>query len=798
VKAGSLFAGIGGFELAALRLGWRIVWASEIEPFALRVHGLRFGADVRRVGDVAAWEPDPVEDAVDVLMAGWPCQDLSVASLRAGLKGERSGLFFEVVRLARILRPRWLLLENVPGLFSSPPGPFGGRDFTAVLAALDGLGYGLAWRVLDAQFLGVPQRRRRVFLVGRLGAECPASLLFEPEGVPRDPAAGGEARARIAAGAVSRALSRVGGGDDPGANKGAAIVVGPLTSRPGSGYPGTDEARGGHVVAATPSAEGPVSPPLRCHYGKDWNSPSNPSGPLIVNVEHGLAPHGSLEGAALAPPLGAGEHKGKTVVAGAVSSKWAKGPGGPAGDEAYNLVVADPVTARPYADRGAADERRIVADPVCANEQRTYQHCGKHFRTRNVVVAPPAFEEAEGADDDALGADVADTVEADGPGAGADPGAAPAGRPVPDLGGGPAGDAGRGDGPDGGDGQLVLFPRLPGALPRAQDEPGVLAGEDPPERAARSAGGAPAPGDGVPRADVVDARGARLVPGPAPTLRDGGRTLGAGSSHDNTPVVIQDARGGGDQNGLGARAGGPAYTLDAESQQAVLAAQCHGSNVGPMGALREGDGGVTSGVPFVVEPRIGRNGRGRPAEVVPPLKAASGGTGKGDGGPVVVGLAQITSAANRTRAEPGDPATTLAPGDRMAVFGFKPGHFTRAKDGAPGPIIPPLSADADKGDQDPLVFDGLPRRLTPVECERLQSFPDGWTCLCGAVEAVLAAAGIPLELWTASDWRTLRIDGLTRVCRCKDSARYRALGNAVAVVAVSWIMARLDAVEAAA
>jgi DNA (cytosine-5)-methyltransferase 1 len=96
--------------------------------------------------------------------------------------------------VARELRPKWLLLENVPGLLSSA----GGRDFTVVLAALGDIGYGVAWRVLDARFFGVPQRRRRVFLVGRLGAPCPPEVLFEPEGVLRHPAAGGEAGAVVA------------------------------------------------------------------------------------------------------------------------------------------------------------------------------------------------------------------------------------------------------------------------------------------------------------------------------------------------------------------------------------------------------------------------------------------------------------------------------------------------------------------------------------------------------------------------------------------------------------------------
>jgi len=121
---------------------------------------------------------------VDLMTAGFPCQDVSVAGKRKGLNGERTGLFWEIIRLARRLRPRWLLLENVPGLLSSSTGARG-RDFAVVLAALGQLGYGVAWTCLDAQWFGLAQRRKRVFVVGYLGAPCPAEILFEPESVQR-------------------------------------------------------------------------------------------------------------------------------------------------------------------------------------------------------------------------------------------------------------------------------------------------------------------------------------------------------------------------------------------------------------------------------------------------------------------------------------------------------------------------------------------------------------------------------------------------------------------------------------
>lgn len=213
MKIGSLFAGIGGFDLAFRNVGATTVWASEIDPFAQRVLRARF-PEAELVGDIAAWEPDPVRHAVDVITFGFPCQDLSVAGKREGLDGKRSGLFYEAARVVGILRPRWILAENVPGLLSSKRGD----DFEAVLRTLDELGYGLSWRVCDAQGFGVPQRRRRVFIVGRLGAHCPPEVLFEPESVRGDPPTGRKARKGATAAASGRAPA---GGGAAGATEGA-------------------------------------------------------------------------------------------------------------------------------------------------------------------------------------------------------------------------------------------------------------------------------------------------------------------------------------------------------------------------------------------------------------------------------------------------------------------------------------------------------------------------------------------------------------------------------------------------
>jgi DNA (cytosine-5)-methyltransferase 1 len=182
----SLFAGIGGFDLGLAQAGLRCVGQVEIDPAACSVLARHF-PEVPRHDDVrttlAWWRAQP-RPHLDLLTAGFPCQDLSTAGRRAGLAGPRSGLFFDLARAIGGLRPRWLLLENVPGLLSSRHG----ADFAVALATLGQLGYGLAWRVLDSQHFGVAQRRRRVFVVGRRGAVCPFEVLFEPQGRPRDPA----------------------------------------------------------------------------------------------------------------------------------------------------------------------------------------------------------------------------------------------------------------------------------------------------------------------------------------------------------------------------------------------------------------------------------------------------------------------------------------------------------------------------------------------------------------------------------------------------------------------------------
>lgn len=188
----SLFSGVGGFELAMAEAGIPTLAACEIDKKARgvlhdRFPGVHIYHDVREVtGDsLRTLGADPGRT---VLTAGWPCQGNSVAGSRGGMDDARSGLWSEVVRILAELRPAWFVGENVPGLLSVA----GGRDFATVVGDLARLGYGFAWRILDAQHFGVPQRRRRVVIVGRLGdsGRAPAQVLLEPEGGGRNPAEG--------------------------------------------------------------------------------------------------------------------------------------------------------------------------------------------------------------------------------------------------------------------------------------------------------------------------------------------------------------------------------------------------------------------------------------------------------------------------------------------------------------------------------------------------------------------------------------------------------------------------------
>lgn len=191
----SLFSGIGGFDLGLERAGMECVGQCDNDPFCNKVLAkhwpeVRRFDDVRHVGNqYAGWQrlgssvSEPNTDSgsgraspfgIDLICGGFPCQDLSVAGKRAGLDGERSGLWFEFKRILSELRPRWAIIENVPGLLSSNQG----RDFAVLLDGLEECGFGgISWAILDSQFFGVPQRRRRVYVIAGPSRRCTEQVL---------------------------------------------------------------------------------------------------------------------------------------------------------------------------------------------------------------------------------------------------------------------------------------------------------------------------------------------------------------------------------------------------------------------------------------------------------------------------------------------------------------------------------------------------------------------------------------------------------------------------------------------
>jgi len=193
MKYGSVCSGVEAATVAWHPLGWEPQWFSEIEKFPSAVLEHHY-PDVPNLGDMTKfkeWKDDPI----DLLVGGTPCQSFSVAGLRKGLDDPRGNLMLTYVAIAARYKPRWLVWENVPGVLSSNRG----RDFGALLTALGEIGYGFAYRVLDAQYFGVAQRRRRVFVVGYLGDwRRAAAVLFERESLSGHPAPSREAREEVA------------------------------------------------------------------------------------------------------------------------------------------------------------------------------------------------------------------------------------------------------------------------------------------------------------------------------------------------------------------------------------------------------------------------------------------------------------------------------------------------------------------------------------------------------------------------------------------------------------------------
>lgn len=301
-----LFAGISGFGLGFERSGFRTALQVEIddncqELLTRKFQGALHISDVRSIASAyrrkiplanEKWkEIFEALRAANVWCGGFPCQDLSVAGARAGLAGERSGLWFSFRRLIALFRPPWVVIENVPGLLSSN----GGGDLSIILDGLEKLGYWWAYRTLDAQYFGLAQRRKRVFIVASLGSLSCAEVLFEPESMCGDSAPSRETGQR------------------------PAPCISARTE--GGGGLGTDFETGGGLSKSLRAQS-------QCSHREDSETFVTVA-PPIAGVSNGGALMDQAEQQTTQNP--------SSLTSGPVVSKWARG-GGRSGDECYNLV----------------------------------------------------------------------------------------------------------------------------------------------------------------------------------------------------------------------------------------------------------------------------------------------------------------------------------------------------------------------------------------------------------------------------------------------------------------------------
>lgn len=338
----SLFTGIGGFDLGFQRAGMTCKLQVEIDKNCRAVLERHFPG-MKRINDVKEIKRIRFGKltSIDLICGGFPCQDVSVAGRRAGLAGERSGLWHEFHRIIAINLPRWVVIENVPGLLSScgcatcgavrrllrihtylrrkrkinqPCAvcvagarlleSHRGRDFAIILRRLVECGYGVAWRILDAQYFGVAQRRRRVFIVGSLG---------DRGGLGRSGKGNRHRISGLSAQILFESFCRA--GDTPPRRATEEGVARPLAHSTTTDH--LDESQQTYI-ANPPGA-----------HDKGWRGDLDNDTYVIAGALHSGTPSRDASDAG----------NGHLQVVGSVTSKWAKGTGGPAGDEAQNLIA---------------------------------------------------------------------------------------------------------------------------------------------------------------------------------------------------------------------------------------------------------------------------------------------------------------------------------------------------------------------------------------------------------------------------------------------------------------------------
>lgn len=258
----SVCSGIEAASVAWHPLGWEPVAFSEIEPFPCSVLAGRF-PDVPNLGDMTQFEEWDIEKgSVDVLVGGTPCQSFSVAGLRGGLEDGRGNLALTYCRILQKFKPRWFIWENVPGVLTSNEG----RDFGSILGAMAELGYSFAWRVLDAQHFGVPQRRRRVFVVGHFGNwRRVAGVLFECGCVSGNPQKGSKKKQNVAA-LTATGVGTCGADDNQG-------QAGHLIADARNGTVGhVSQTLQSHHSGSSLNTQPLLVPSITAHYGKGVDS----------------------------------------------------------------------------------------------------------------------------------------------------------------------------------------------------------------------------------------------------------------------------------------------------------------------------------------------------------------------------------------------------------------------------------------------------------------------------------------------------------------------------------------------
>lgn len=798
----SFFSGIEGFRLGLEAAGWRCVHSVEIEPFCHNVQKARYG-HAPQSSDINEVRAEDLPYA-DLWVAGWPCQGLSVAGLRKGLADDRSGLFWQFVRLLELKRPPGLLAENVPGLLTtcscplcstwkcgnckvtvdSPPldeedwefvceacgstslvggvlPAHRGTDFFVVLSALQRVGYGVQTRILDAQYLGVPQRRRRIFFVGHLGAPCRPEVLFEPEGGGGNLEARGE-EGKIAAGELARSLGAVGGGNDYGANKGTLVrpksVASAITSS--AGHHGHSSPRGDgsdNLVADKAATIGTNHRPDRGQKGENIvsgtiQSCSGKQGRKTPEVDHLVAStlqsvsqsHRTTDTENLIAPV-AFSDKAHTV-----SKGTGGGLGGRDGQDDY--VMSKP-------------EQGPVGS-LCAHSKR-HGHAmssGQAAEEGHVVVAPQVFEPRVARNGRGAPSSVAPPLKAQ------------------------SGRTGKGDGAPCVVGPSVAAPLTAGSNPnsnaagrRREDDENIVVQETAPTLR-----------------DHKQGQDAPVVPAKSPTVtpifeRTGGETE-AGRLIQQ-PLFIHTADAGANQNQV--KRDGKADCLN-KAQPGVVAFQSSGGSRDVTAGdkcppIKVGSGLGIPSPPAVAIQEDKQNGV-KMGDKTGSVRANA--PGHQPGGSLVAFNPQ--AGGNQSKLGVSEDSTgtlgrTQTPAVAYCVKGMAHGGEKHAYETETSGTVD-RDGSRPSGNEAGTLIGPSPmsvRRLTPTECERLQGFPDGWTCLC---EIGVDCPDRRVPPWL--DPSTFKLGGCGHSacgCKCPDSPRYKSLGNAVATCAVEWIGSRMAA-----